>query len=451
MPDDLRARLSRLTGKAKDVSKIEVARDAESVKERLKRLLAKKGRPLPTEDSLRVEPVQRLSRVPIEELVDGVWEKTPFGAVFVVEHRISATECHGDDPLSTVLNFPPERLALIEGEVPAGFDFSSAVFLDTETTGLAGGTGTLPFLVGLGRFEGDSYVLRQLFLDNPAAERGLLHILAELLERSSGLVTYNGKAFDWPLVRTRFLLNRIRPAFLSDEPPHIDLLTWSRRLWKLRLGSCTLGDVERGVMGLERIDDIPGAEIPSLYLAYLRGAPVGERMARVFYHNEFDIKSLAVLAARALRLASNPLERYEDPAELYACCRLPQLADRRGELLRTAISVGLPAEIECRARWDLSIHHKRRGEFTEARALWDKLRQGPYDIHPYEEEAKYLEHRIKDFSAAKVMVEEALQRCGRVITDPYTRARQRGALLYRLKRLERKLAGRTVEKDEVYE
>jgi uncharacterized protein YprB with RNaseH-like and TPR domain len=451
MPEDLHSRLSRLTAGGEKTPEVEVARDADSVRERLRRLLASKGRSMPPEDRLRVEPVRRLSPVPIEELVDGSWERTPFGRVFVVERRIPAAECHGKEPLGSVLGFAPDQLTLVEGGPLPGFDFSGAVFLDTETTGLAGGTGTFPFLVGLGRFEGDSYVLRQLFLDDPAAERGLLSILADLLTGASGLVTYNGKAFDWPLVRTRFLLNRLLPDFLSGEPPHVDLLFWARRLWKLRLGACALGDVERGVMGLERTDDVPGAEIPALYFAYLRGAPVGERMARVFYHNEFDVKSLAVLAARALRLVEDPLERYEDPTELFACCLLPRLADRRGELLSAAVNVGLPPEVERRARWELSLYHKRRGEFAEARAFWDKLREGPYDVRPYEEEAKFLEHRARDFAAARCVVQEALQRCGRVITDPYVRARQRGALTYRLRRLERKMAGLEVEKDEVYE
>ncbi|HDR06247.1 MAG TPA: hypothetical protein ENN88_01295, partial [Candidatus Coatesbacteria bacterium] len=400
---------------------------------------------------LHVERRPRPVPPPIEELVDGVWEKTPFGRVFVVERRLPSTERHGGAPLDAVLAHPPEHLALVEEEPPAGFDFSGAVFLDTETTGLAGGTGTIPFLVGLGRFEGDEYVLRQLFLDDPAAERGLLAILAETLAGASGLVTYNGKVFDWPLVRSRFLLNRFRPDFLAVEPPHVDLLSWTRRLWKLRLGSCSLAVVERGVMGLERTDDIPGAEIPELYFAYLRGERVGERMARVFFHNEYDVKSLAVLAARALHLAENPLERYEDPSELYACCRLPRMAERRVELLSAAIAGGLEPEVERQARWELSLHHKRRGKLDEARRLWEALRRGPYDLRPYEEEAKFLEHRARDCAAAKRLVEEALERCGRAVADTYSRARQRGALVYRLRRLERKLAGERVADDEVYE
>jgi uncharacterized protein YprB with RNaseH-like and TPR domain len=451
MPKSFRQRLSDLTGKGEAPPEVEVTRDAESVRERLRRLLASKGRSLPPEDRLPAESRRRLPRAPIEELVQGAWEQTPFGRVFIVERRLPAAEHHGGSPLDAVLAHPPERLALVEDTPPAGFDFSGAVFLDTETTGLAGGTGTFPFLVGLGRFEGDSYVLRQFFLDDPAAERGLLTILADALDGASGLVTYNGKVFDWPLVRTRFLINRVRGKFLDLEPPHVDLLFWVRRLWKHRLGSCSLADVERGVMGLEREDDVPGAEIPALYFAYLRGAPVGERMARVFYHNESDVKSLAVLAARALYLAEDPLERYEDPAELYACCRLPRMGDRRGELFSAAIALGLPEEIDRRARWELSLHHKRRGAFGEARALWEGLRRGPYDLRPYEEEAKFLEHRARDFTAAKGLVEEALKRCGRVVSDPYLRARQRGALLYRLARLERKLAGLAVEDDEVYD
>ncbi|MBD3371589.1 MAG: hypothetical protein GF403_02605 [Candidatus Coatesbacteria bacterium] len=463
--DDLRRRLKRLTGdrpKAEPAGRpvepsntadpeapaVEAVRDVASAKERLRRLLQAKGRGLEFADAVRrmETPSHRRDQLRnastnLEELVDGEWRETPHGRVFVVERHFPLNEYHAGEVLGGLLEVDEAVLELVEGCRPPGFSFRRAVFLDTETTGLAGGTGTLPFLVGVGRFTVEGYRFRQFFVDDPAAERGQLELLGEWLADCGGLVTYNGRCFDWPLLRDRYLLAGLRPDFLRSEPSHVDLLMWVRRLWRHRLPSCSLGETERGVLGFERTDDVPGAEIPALYFAYLRGAPVGERLARVFYHNEQDILSLPVLAARALRLVERPLERFEDPAELYSLGRLANLGHRRDELWETALSCGLDGELGARTALELSLHYKRRQDFDRARPLWERLRRGTYDRRPYEEEAKYLEHRAREYAAAAELIEEALGRARRVLTDPEARRRDLESLGHRLDRLRRRLAG----------
>jgi len=461
MPKNLRDRLARLSGKGKSApaekSEADEAaaspketstdstatKDVNSARERLKRLLLSKGRSVANLEKTKQSaprPARRLphSDVPLEELVDGRWEKTPLGRVFIVEHRYPLNHHHGCAALGDLLNQPAELLPLIESNPLPGFSFKDALFIDTETTGLAGGTGTLPFLIGAGSFEDDEYVLRQFFIADPGAERGQLDHLTKLLDRTSGLVSYNGKSFDWPLIKSRYLMNGLRPDFVSADPLHLDLLNWTRRLWKLRLGSCSLGNVEQGVLGMERHDDVPGAEIPTLYFAWLRGAPVNQKLARVFYHNEQDILSLSILANQALTLVNDPLKRYEEASELYACARLEGLAHQREQLFEEALALGLVPELQKRAMTELSLDHKRQQSWQRARELWTELRRGEYDLFPYEEEAKYLEHQAGEFAAAVRLVEEAIQRCQRTRLDPTRREQELERLQHRLDRLKRR-------------
>src|SRR5206468_1922487 len=132
-----------------------------------------------------------------------------------------------------------------------GIDTSRMLLVDTETTGLHGGAGTLPFVIGLAWFEGESLVVRQLFVPRPGQERPLLYRLAERLAMASVLVSFNGKCFDWPLLKARFVMNRIAGV---QALPHLDLLHCARRVFKRRLGSTRLQDLEEQVLGFTRYD-----------------------------------------------------------------------------------------------------------------------------------------------------------------------------------------------------
>ena len=182
---------------------------------------------------------------------------------------------------------------LSEGAVPSMHPERLA-FLDTETTGLAGGTGTYAFLIGIGRVEPDGFHVRQFFMREYAEERSLLAALNKHLEGFDVLVTYNGRAYDQPLLETRYRITRHKPPFARMT--HLDLLYGARRLWKLRLESCRLMQLERQILGVEREGDLPGDLIPYVYFEYLRSREA-RRLVPIFHHNAIDILTLACLTA----------------------------------------------------------------------------------------------------------------------------------------------------------
>ena len=208
----------------------------------------------------------------------------------------------------------------------AGIDMSRMLILDTETTGLAGGAGTVPFLIGMAWFEDGALRVEQLFLREFGGEVPLLHRLAEQLVRASCIVSYNGKSFDWPLLRARFVLNRVP---MPQPPPHLDLLHCVRRVCKPRMQSVRLCEVERALLGYYREDDIDGALIPGLYLAYLRGADPCTLLP-VITHNEQDVVALAAILWRMCAHFSS-VQPGDDPRDHLAYARV---ALRAGDLER---------------------------------------------------------------------------------------------------------------------
>ncbi|AFC30034.1 hypothetical protein PM3016_3179 [Paenibacillus mucilaginosus 3016] len=178
------------------------------------------------------------------------------------------------------------------------------LFLDTETTGLGHGAGNVPFMIGIGFYEGDSFVVEQMLIRHPGEEAAMLGYLQEKLRTRPILISYNGKSFDWPIVRNRYIMNRLR---MDQEPAaHLDFLYPSRRLWKHTLPSCRLGLVEELRLGVRRDGDVPGAMAPVLYFRYLAEKdPLV--LQGVFLHNELDVLSLAGLAVLFARLLEGSL------------------------------------------------------------------------------------------------------------------------------------------------
>jgi uncharacterized protein YprB with RNaseH-like and TPR domain len=165
------------------------------------------------------------------------------------------------------------------------------VLLDTETTGLGSGTGTLPFLVGIGTWEEDVFVTRQLLLPEQSDEAGHLSAVASLIPADACLVTYNGRTFDWPLLVTRYRLHGRPPP---EHAAHLDLLPLARTLWRHRLADARLASVEAAVCGIRRPHDLPGGLVPSRYLDYLRSGH-GGLLREVLEHNRQDVVSMALL------------------------------------------------------------------------------------------------------------------------------------------------------------
>ena len=270
------------------------------------------------------------------------------------------------------------------------------LFLDLETTGLSGGTGNNFFLTGLAWAEGGELVGEQLFLSDFPGEPEYLELLAARLAPDRTLVTYNGKCFDCQLIRTRFLLHGRQ--WVPGE--QLDLLYWARRLWRSTLGDCSLGSIERHVLGVLREGDVPGWEIPDVYFRWLRtGQP--DRLAAVFAHNLEDIRSLA----RLLGLHARALSAGEVPPRADAAGMGRWLLDARelqgAALLRGAFQAGDPA-----AGRALSLFHKRARRWPEAVELWRQMADRR-SLFAAVELAKYHEHRAGDLPAALEWVERA--------------------------------------------
>jgi len=313
-----------------------------------------------------------------------------------------------------------------------------------ETTGLAGGAGTYAFLVGLGWFEGQEFRLRQVFMRDYGEEPALVSVVEETLLPLSGIVSFNGKSFDVPLLETRFILSRRR--FPLSSAPHLDLLHTARRLWRLRLENCRLSSLETEILRLERHGDVPSALVPQIYFDYLRYGRV-EPLAGVFYHNAQDILSLAALTALSCTVFEDPL-RYEVecPEDLYSLARLYShvgLAERAETALRAALDAPIPDDLRRQAVYHLSFHLKRQENWPEAIELWrSAIEENHGRLYPFVELAKYYEHRARDFERAEDIVLAAIDlvKSGAASRGRWRTEQRMAELQHRLRRVQQKKA-----------
>ena len=322
------------------------------------------------------------------------------------------------------------------------------LFLDTETTGLAGGTGTYPFLVGIAWWDAGGLEVEQFFMRDYSEEHSVLVALAERMAERPVLVTFNGKSFDWPLLETRYRMTRcVRPPV---PLAHLDFLHPARNLWRLRIGSVRLAELELKVLGWNRGADMVSAMIPQIYFEYLRGGSP-EPLVPIFHHNQMDLRGLAALATRTLSLLGNPETHGHDGLELFGVSRI---CERRGDSVRArklyaqSITRELPQETDRAARSSLARLAKRDGDLELARGLWESMlgnsREG---FEAYEQLAIYYEHRAREPHRAAALTRKALlelrnaNRLGTIPTNTYRDRRLR--FEQRLARLERK-AGRSL-------
>ena len=319
------------------------------------------------------------------------------------------------------------------------------LFLDTETTGLAGGTGTYAFLIGLGWWDAGGLQVEQLFMRDFTEEYSILHEFSARVVERPVLVTFNGKSFDWPLLENRFTMTRSIAA--PKLAAHLDLLHPARALWKLRLGSVRLAELERHVLdaprlGWHRENDVVSALIPQFYFDYLRGGPAAP-LAGVVRHNQMDLRGLAALFGKINTLLSKPADSANEieSLDLFGLSRFLQRrgdADRAHSACAKALAIGLPAEFRPKARRDLALMAKRRGEHERAVEIWlDMVADLHEGIHACEQLAIYYERHAKDPAKAAQFAKLA------VATVRQQRANSRDLLLTaRFARLEKKFLQR---------
>ena len=302
-----------------------------------------------------------------------------------------------------------------DGEIPPASPLRWA-FLDTETTGLAGGSGTYAFLIGVGRITPEGFRVRQFFMREYLEEPSVLAALEAHLSDFDVLVTYNGKSYDQPLLETRYRMNRRQSPL--GRLPHLDLLHGARRLWKLRFDSCRLVQLEQQILGVERQGDLPGELIPYVYFEYLRSHEAS-RLVPIFHHNAMDILTLACLTAivPAAFRSTDPeslrklgVRRGE---ELLGIARWLQTAgepERGLALLRRAIDAGLPDRLLFRTLWDIALLEKKIGRPDAALEVFTELSgcRNDFRICALEELAKHYEHEERNYLLALEFTDQAL-------------------------------------------
>jgi len=345
---------------------------------------------------------------------------------------------------------PPEyspdlrTLRLLLPEAPDEIaDAEQWLFLDTETTGLAGGSGTYAFLVGVAWWDGGGLEIEQFFLREYSEERALLRALRERITERPVLVTFNGKSFDWPLLETRYRMSR--KVSVPALRAHLDFLHPARNLWRVRLGSVRLSELERHVLGWDRGTDLLSGLIPQIYFDYLRGGPP-ERLIPVLNHNQMDLRGLAALSGRILSLLSDAENLGQDGLELFGVSRI---CEKRGEHIRArslyekSIASVLPVETDRAARRSLARLAKREGDFDLACELWrDSVENSRHGYEAYEQLAIYYEHKARDPEQAQQIVREAINELCRALQagdiTPGAYREFKARFDHRMERLERK-------------
>ncbi|MDZ7379571.1 MAG: ribonuclease H-like domain-containing protein [candidate division KSB1 bacterium] len=384
-----------------------------------------------------VRPERQTSGHDIEQYLGGELYRTPVGTCFLTTMRVPL-------PCASVLSASCGLLHLVgKDESLRSLDLRRVAFLDCETTGLAGGSGTYCFLVGIGALDQGEAVVKQFFMRNLHEEPALLHAVHQELKGYEGIVTYNGKAYDYPLLLTRFALRRM-PA--PERLPHLDLLHAARRVWRDRLQTLTLNAVETELLGVTRERDVPGELIPGIYFSYLRTRDAAQ-MPLVFEHNRQDITSLMQLAAMLLSLHADPATFAGHAGDLVALGRVYEdlrLFERSAALYEMAHAKGLDARTTEPALVRLSLCYKRLGQWDKALPLWEQMAaKGKGGIFPFVELAKYYEHRARQYHRAIELVDRALhtlevQELG---GETWQAGELRAELLHRRRRLLSKLGG----------
>jgi hypothetical protein len=353
------------------------------------------------------------SGAPLESILPGYELDGPSGRCFVVDSVRHASERHGRHAFGILGELGTVSLPG-PGIQPELFpvDLRTAAFIDTETTGLGYGVGTQVFVIGVGHVDEDSFRIRQFFLRHPGEEEAMLSALARHLEPFSTVVSYNGRSFDWPLLENRFVLRRIRLS--RPDPHHLDLLHLSRRLWKLRVDSCSLTSIEKTILGAGRAqDDVEGWMIPQIYFQYLRTGAAGP-LRRVLYHNLQDILTLALLTAHVELVLRDPwsglVEHPIDFLSLGRVCASVGEIDTAVSCLKRALAGDLPARLEAEAFLRLALIEKRRQNWPAALPLFERVVDRPgFQRIACVEMAKYHEHVARDHQQAMSLTVRALR------------------------------------------
>jgi uncharacterized protein YprB with RNaseH-like and TPR domain len=391
-----------------------------------------------------LKPPRRRSFPNLDQALGGREFDTPQGMTYVVESDFPADHLQGRYRLLS--QAPLMGLARWVGSAQvAHLSPQQFAFIDTETTGLSGGAGTYAFLIGVGRFDINPsthqqvFHLGQFFMRDPVEEPAQLAALEQFIAPCQAVVSFNGKSFDLPLLRTRYITHGWKDPFADFI--HLDLLHLSRRIWRDRLPSRTLGNLEYQILGAVRSEeDVPGWMVPALFFQYLRdGDPLP--LKGVFYHNLMDVVSLSALMYYLADLLDDPLSgKVEHGADIIGLARLfEDLGDitTATQLYVHGLEHELPRPVLLDAIYRLSQIHKHQDELDEAVRLWRTAAQYQH-LQSHVDLAIFYEHRQRDYQAAIQWTMAALDLVQQRILPPYETERWLADLEHRLDRLEQK-------------
>ncbi len=386
------------------------------------------------------QPPQQKEHQPIEDILPLDRLETPFGQTLVLREVFDDQYQHGKLHLAQACSLDTlsdwARLNRINKQ--------KTLFLDTETSGLAGGTGTFAFMVGLGWWNDDQFVVQQFFMRDPGVEPALLAGLSTILSPFDTIVTYNGKSFDVPLLNARYVLNGISSPL--PEMQHVDLLQLSRQIWRNRLSDRSLGNIEREVLGFRRgEEEIPGWMVPELYYDYLRTGNAAP-LSGVFYHNKIDILSLAGLFVHDSLLLSEPdVWAAGEGLDIIGLARIFERMGNINQAIRLyeiGLESGLPRQFFVQTLYRFAELSKRNLAWDSARILWAKaVDYGEVDAAV--ELAKYYEHQARDYDSAIYWTEAAQTNLDQLLLPAYLLRQKQEELTKRKNRLNRKVSGRT--------
>ncbi|TET46646.1 hypothetical protein E3J62_03315 [candidate division TA06 bacterium] len=366
----------------------------------------------------------------IQHYVPGQSLLTEYGSCYCVSTEYPAGYMYGHHSLGSVMELDAESVCVAGKDSRFfSFDTKDCIFLDAETTGLHGGAGTCAFLIGVGFYEGDTFHVQQIFMRDYDEETALLSTLSRLVKNRRFIVTYNGKSFDVPLIESRLIMSRMKAVFSSVE--HLDLLHAARRVWGRSLEDCRLHTVEQRVLGVKRLRDMPGEEIPSRFFAFVSSGDASG-LPLVFEHNRNDVLFLPVLMKEVCGAVKDVTHRTLSPIDLYSIGVVYDSLSKRNETLpfyRKALK-SLRGSARAAVAYRLGMTYKRLGRWDEAVSAWKRLLESD-TYGAYEELAKYYEHVSRELDEAEAVVVKALNIFRGTIYE--------GKLEHRRRRIVRKL------------
>lgn len=323
--------------------------------------------------------------------------ETCYGVCAIREKRFSIEFEHGPFTLDEFIKLPPDIFSLLGKDLKMNsVKAEDIIFIDTETTGLAGGTGTYAFIIGIGIFENDEFKITQLFLPDLDHEAAQLFKLSEIIGNRSCLMSFNGKSYDIPLLKNRLILCGLELDF--DSFQHLDLVHTCRRLWKNSIGSCSLQNIEKQILKIERSNDIPGHEIPKLYFNYLQHKEP-KPLLSVFKHNVIDLLSLVSITKSCSQIFYQP-DKIDSQADYSVPLKTFMQLEQFDKV--EYYMVNLPDCIQKQEKllyWQ-ALFYKRTKQWEKSINCFLNLLQIRFTLTPYIEISKIYEHRLKDYKAA---------------------------------------------------